>query len=82
MKVSRIALMVTNVIFLLIAVIGIGLILDGNVHSNQVQVSVGIVLMMVSLIALIQFLVFVAIFGQKEQKYVKKNNWFRKEILG
>ena len=79
MKVSRIALMVTNVIFLLIAVIGIGLILDGNVHSNQVQVSVGIVLMMVSLIALIQFLVFVTMFGQKEQKYVKKNNWFRKE---
>ena len=74
MKVSRIALMVTNVIFLLIAVIGIGLILDGNVHSNQVQLSVGIVLMMVSLIALIQFLVFVAMFGQKEQKYVKKNN--------
>ena len=74
MKVSRIALIVTNVIFLLIAVIGIGLILDGNVHSNQVQLSVGIVLMMVSLIALIQFLVFVAMFGQKEQKYVKKNN--------
>ena len=38
-----------------------------------------IVLMMVSLITLIQFLVFVVMFGQKEQKYVKKNNWFRKE---
>jgi hypothetical protein len=66
MKVSRIALMVINVIFLLIAVIGIGLILNGNVHSNQAQVSVGIILMMVSLIALIQFLVFVVMFGQKE----------------
>lgn len=79
MKVSRIALMVINVIFLLIAVIGIGLTLNGNVHSNQVQVSIGIILMMVSLITLIQFLVFVVMFGQKEWKYVKKNNWFRKE---
>lgn len=66
MKVSRVALMVINVIFLLIAVIGIGLILSGNVHSNQVQVSIGIILMMVSLITLIQFLVFVVMFGQKE----------------
>ena len=66
MKVSKVALMVINVIFLLIAVIGIGLILGGNVHSNQVQVSIGIILMMVSLITLIQFLVFVVMFGQKE----------------
>lgn len=66
MKVSKIALMVINIIFLLIAVIGVGLILVGNVHSNQVQVSIGIILMMVSLITLIQFLVFVVMFGQKE----------------
>lgn len=66
MKASKVALMVINVIFLLIAVIGIGLILSGNVHSNQVQVSIGIILMTVSLITLIQFLVFVVMFGQKE----------------
>lgn len=66
MKTSKVALMVINVIFLLIAVIGIGLILGGNVHSNQAQVSIGIILMMVSLITLIQFLVFIVVFGQKE----------------
>lgn len=66
MKVSKVALMFINVIFLLIAVIGIGLILGGNVHSNQVQVSIGIILITVSLITLIQFLVFVVMFGQKE----------------
>lgn len=66
MKVNKVALMIINVIFLLIAVIGIGLILSGNVHSNQVQVSIGIILMMVSLITLIQFLVFVVMFGKKE----------------
>lgn len=66
MKASKVALMVINVIFLLIAVIGIGLILSGNVHSNQAQVSIGVILMMVSLITLIQFLVFIVMFGQKE----------------
>ena len=66
MKVSKVALMFINVIFLLIAVIGVGLILGGNIHSNQVQVSIGIILITVSLITLIQFLVFVVIFGQKE----------------
>ena len=66
MKVSKVALMVIDVIFLLIAVIGVGLILSGNVHSNQVQVSIGVILITVSLITLIQFLVFIVMFGQKE----------------